>query len=225
MDNSLYHTTFQSFLKRTNEKEKFIDNIRNLINLKSIKSILSVGVGDGSLDLKFKNLFPNIETYDVIEPMDFHYRNLHNKFNRVYKTTIENFDFNRKYDMILLSHVVYYFDDLKLELIRLLNNCKTIILYIQSEKTFTYCLQKKYDSTFHSLTSTNCMNILNELKLNYKLIEIDCEFDLTNLDNNTIDFILGKKLTDDEINVIMQYIKSNWSGPIIKYPNHIIVIS
>ena len=121
----------------SNEKEKQLKLIQE--NIKGIKknSFLDVGAGAGDIFIPLTKEFkesvgvePGEKMFDVLKK-----RSKNNKNIKLYKKTWENYfkkNKKKKFDLIILVHAIYFFEDVKKEienLISLLNkNGKLIII-------------------------------------------------------------------------------------------------
>lgn len=70
--------------------------------------ILDIGCGSGSIALKLKNRIKNLRI-DAVE-LDVSQIKTNYVFDRIYNVGFEEFEFERKYDIVLLSHVLGHFD-------------------------------------------------------------------------------------------------------------------
>ena len=71
-------------------------------------SILDIGCGSGSIALKLKHRIKNLRV-DAVE-LDVSQIKTNYVFDRIYNVGFEEFEFERDYDIILLSHVLGHFD-------------------------------------------------------------------------------------------------------------------
>jgi phospholipid N-methyltransferase len=116
-----YSERFREFRSRHNAPKKTLEIIRSLPeNQKNrVTKILSIGSGDGSFDQDLTSLFPNLKHVDMLEPDSNLFSLLNTKKNPIFakvskiQIDFESFETNEKYDLILISHVFYYFKDRK----------------------------------------------------------------------------------------------------------------
>ncbi len=95
-------------------------------NESHLPAILSVGSGEGDIDIEIiKAIQPYLGSkklkYDALEPNLRHYERFLDRINRmpldaslslaIYNVYFDQFSTNQQYDVVLLIHVLYYFDD------------------------------------------------------------------------------------------------------------------
>ena len=102
-------------------------------------AILSIGSGKGDIDIEvIKSILPHLDSkklkYDALEPNLIHYKCFMDKINTmsfneqvsvsIHDSYFDKFNTNQQYDVVLLIHVLYYFDDPYQEIQRALKHTK-----------------------------------------------------------------------------------------------------
>lgn len=209
--------------------------MKNNYHDKQINNVLSVGCGDAEQDMLIINNL-QINNYTMVEPCQEYKSAIENNLNEVNKETnillflitleefclnIDNFE-NNHFDLIIMSHVLYYIKDYVKYVNMLKRYCKNIIIYHQSDKSVFYEIQQ-------SLSELNISSVDIENKLN--ILErhmIKCTLNLDCLDNDMIKFLIGTShLNDQKIKEIKEKIHSYTNVILnnqIEYYNDIFVI-
>lgn len=237
---SEYEIQLLSFIERTNERERFIEKLDQLFILHDIDSVLSIGSGDGTLDKMLIEKLSNATIYDFIEPNQnfnkYLIKMLHSlnsngiihKSNQIINTRIEDWIPSKKYDLVVMPHVAYHINNIGFEIKRLLQYSKNIIIYIQTDETFTYKIQKLFNPNFTTMTSTNITDTLDEmsrmLNINYYKSNILCEFNISNIKNHTVNFIAGKILNKVDMDKVIKTLKTYSVDNQIHFTNTIFII-
>lgn len=104
-----YEEWYKDLINHSNEKFLLVDKISDLLKGKSHEKCLEIGLGTSAFFAE--NLSGQFSSYSIIEK---------EKFEGKLPTGVlyiqgdfENHDFTEKYDVIIASHVVYYFDNLE----------------------------------------------------------------------------------------------------------------
>ncbi len=139
----------------------------------------------------------NTIVYDVVEPNKNYINDLKKHFTNVYDKYIEDIEFKTKYDLIILSHVLYYVKDLPNLIQKLCKIAKNILIYNQTTSTFTYVIQSIVLSDKLSLTSFYIKECLNSLNISHENNIINCKFNINNISNQCLEFIANKKLNEN----------------------------
>lgn len=103
-----YKDWYERLISKSNEKGLLVEKIGHLLQGKSHGTCLEIGLGTSTY---FSDaLAPQFDFYDIVEK---------NPFDGAFKSNVtyiqddfESHQFTRTYDVILASHVVYYFKDL-----------------------------------------------------------------------------------------------------------------
>jgi 2-polyprenyl-3-methyl-5-hydroxy-6-metoxy-1,4-benzoquinol methylase len=89
---------------------KIIKNLEESINIKIINNILEVGCFEGQMTSILNDIFKNIDvvepSIECIEKIKYNYKNI-NFIN----TTLENYDTEKKYDLIIICHTLEHTND------------------------------------------------------------------------------------------------------------------
>ncbi len=205
MNDNIYEKQIIDFISRSNEKILFVEYISKKFNTKIISSVLSIGVGDGEMDIIIKQKL-GTNVYDVVEPNKNYINNLKKHFTNVYDRFIEEIEFKTKYDLIILSHVLYYVKDLPYLIQKLYKIGSNILIYNQTISTFTYVIQSIILSGKHSLTSFDIKECLNSLNISHEDNIISCKINIENISDQCLEFIANKKLNDNELYLIKNFL-------------------
>ena len=157
---------YERLLKNTNEKEVLVNKIASLLEGKSHESCLEIGLGTSPYYAR--RLSKYFKKYVIIE-------------NRLIKTPIpktaelinedwEKSDFNDKFDVIIASHVIYYFKDKEKsirKILQSLNNDGRAYFVVNGKEAdygplkaiFSEFLGEKYVFTYDEL-----MNLIKDSK-------------------------------------------------------------
>jgi SAM-dependent methyltransferase len=104
-----YKDWYDNLISHSNEKGLLVEKISDLLKGKTHKDCLEIGLGTSAyFSERLQDYF---EEYTIIEKEDFG-GTLPEKV-RFIKGDIESEIFNKKFDVIIASHVVYYFKDLE----------------------------------------------------------------------------------------------------------------
>jgi len=237
IDDNEYSDVFSDFVNRTNEKEIFINKLNKYISNYKLKNpyphILFIGSGDGIIEEEIY-INNNECRMDLIEPNDKFIGILENKFIKaenvnVYHSTLENFDFtDSMYDIIILSHSIYYMNNIKHLLLNLYYLCDNLIIYLQNSNCFTYYIQYHIlnDKAISSFEIKNILdNILSdEHGINYDEELIECFFECNNITDKLLEFISNKKIDVTESKKIKRYLGAIMNDSKIIYYNSLFII-
>lgn len=171
---------FEDFVNHSDEKEKVEQNIINLLNEYKPKTLLNIGSGLDSLS-KVSDFPQSIEKITIVEKNTSYVQAYTDTSTEVVHADFEFWDTTQKYDAILASHVLFYLNDKKSAIQKVSNllNEGGIALFVAHEpakdyrkiKDYVFGLKgKKYTYTYDVIK-----NILNELKLSFDEVKVDCE--------------------------------------------------
>jgi len=239
---------YEAYLTCTNEKEFLQEEIKNKFNGTLLKNILDVGGGDGVHSRFLSEFFFNSFIY-YLEPSKVLFDlAISRGFNsNVYfqNVSLENFKTNKKFDLIIVSHVLQYLDyDLEEFILRCLSLLSVegeIWLINQTKKGMAEIInhQKNYlDSVLFMnwKTAEDLFPLIEKLvdrekfNLTYKILDTSIEnIDFSNpslLDKYRLEFIFG---LEDDFDLQTEEFKENLSslyfgGKRIGHPNKIMVV-
>jgi SAM-dependent methyltransferase len=118
--NKKKETPFETFLRYTNQKEKSAVKLAAILkeSVRGGSHILDVGTGNGQyLQLALSKLnLPEDMTLTLVEPSEDLVAHLERRFAgqlsglnlRVVRSDLQNFDSDRRFDVILMSHLFYH---------------------------------------------------------------------------------------------------------------------
>ena len=104
-----YDEWYKNLINHSNEKFLLVEKISDLLQGKAHESCLEIGLGTSAFFAE--NLSENFSSYTIIEKESFS-GDLPVSVKYI-KADFVVCDFNEKYDVIIASHVVYYFDNLE----------------------------------------------------------------------------------------------------------------
>ena len=104
-----YQKAFESYLKLTDEKERFFDYLSEVIQKFKIKSILDIGAGNGDLAIPLSGV---VERYVAVERNKNFIRILESKNLEVIQGDFleEELPIKSKFDLVLCSYVIPHED-------------------------------------------------------------------------------------------------------------------
>lgn len=103
-----YKDWYDNLIAHSNEKGLLVDKISDLLKGKTHNNCLEIGLGTSAYFSE--RLVSYFTEYTIIEKEDFN--GVLPEGVQLIKSDIENYDFVSTFDVILASHVVYYFKDL-----------------------------------------------------------------------------------------------------------------
>ena len=180
---------FKLFINHTNEKKVTLIKLIEIIKPNKSKSFLDCGCGSGEYTIPLSNLFGKTIAFDVIDKIT---ENLNGKINvKFVKSSLEDIKLVDKFDVILLSHVIFHTDEtkwisiLKKLLKSLSPDGKIIIIthaigseWIEFMKEFCHKVSLRCPEG-----GKRIKDMLEKLKLNYKLHEIETKITSKSVDS------------------------------------------
>lgn len=164
-------------------------------------SVLSVGSGEGDIDMELiRALLPHMNSqtleYDALEPNPVHHQGFAERLNTLsfgqrvrvslYDKRLEEFNTTRQYDVVLLIHVLYYFEDPYLAIRRALSRTKPggqVIIIHQSAEGIPQIQRKHMYELKHNenemLTADDIKNFFDKAGDPYRFCHIDAHLDVT----------------------------------------------
>lgn len=103
-----YKDWYDNLVAHSNEKGLLVEKISDLLKGKAHENCLEIGLGTSAYFSE--RLSPIFQEYWIIEKNEFN--NLLNHNVRFIHEDFEEHLFNRQFDVVLASHVVYYFNNL-----------------------------------------------------------------------------------------------------------------
>jgi len=141
---------FKNFVKQSDEKNLIFDKVIDIIKKLPHNSCLDIGAGSTRYNFS-KKLAVLFNNYTIIEKKP--YDNLPNNINFV-KGDWETIKIHNKFDIILASHVIYYFKNKKNAFKKMFNSLKKNgkIIFITNGTSSDYGLLKR---KFGKIIGTN----------------------------------------------------------------------
>lgn len=149
---------YEKLIARSNEKELLVKKIADLLKGRTYESCLEIGLGTSSFFSD--NLGHLFHEYSIIEKEEFN-GPLKKNVNFI-RGDFDNYVFEKEYDVIIASHVVYYFADLSLAIEKINNllangGCAYFVVngkesdYGNIKKAFSSMIDESYIFTYDSL--------------------------------------------------------------------------
>jgi methylase of polypeptide subunit release factors len=174
---------YNNFVSRSNEKEKIISETIGLLGDCSNLSCLEIGMGTNPF---FANsLAKNFEEYTILEKENKPRGSLGHNI-RLINSDWETFESDEKFDIIIASHVIYYFKDKKKAIDKMLSYLKSNgrLILVVNGKEFDYGLTKdkfaKIIKRDYVFTYDKLIEIL--YKKEYREISFSTEIKFNSLD-------------------------------------------
>lgn len=239
---------YEAYLSKTDEKKLLQEEIEKTFEKDFLKNILDIGGGDGIHSRFLSERFSNSLVY-YIEPskvlFDLAISNGFKENVSFWNTSLENFKVNKKFDLILVSHVLQYLDSSLEEFIRkcisLLNVGGEIWVINQTKKGMARIIghQVKFlDQRLFSnwRTAEDFFPLVERLidsrdfSINFKVLDTSIEnINFSNpslIDKFRLEFILGleRDLDSQSKEFKDNLSKLKFEGKRINHPNKIMII-
>ncbi len=175
---------FENFITHSDEKEKVEEEILKILNTIKPRNMLNIGSGFDSLSTS--DSFPkSIEKLTFVEKNTSYIQTYRDSKIESIQADYETWESNTSYDVILASHVLFYFADKQQALQKILSelNPGGIAIFVvhkpdkdyKTVKDLVFGLKNaKYEYTYQKLISA-----ISDLKLDYKETDIDCNLTAT----------------------------------------------
>jgi SAM-dependent methyltransferase len=221
-----YSSAFGIFHQRTTDVDHMFHWIRSCPpkEVAQIRSVLSVGAGTGLIDMEVLHTLVNVDRYVVIEPNPAQLEQFKNRsfeFSSIcefHPITFEEFSSEMPFDLILLSHCLYYFDDKQKTLnkvVELLKPTGRAWIFHQTPNGING-LQRHFGSQKYNYNSDDILRDLTSLRADFSLDFLPGEIDVRNPPNELIYFFLERKCTEEEFHRVVSYLTRYADG---KLPN------
>jgi SAM-dependent methyltransferase len=176
---------FEDFVNHSNEKLKVEQEILNMLKKQNPNTFLNIGSG---FDTISKSTDFEKTQITLVEKNTSYVQAYKDKNIEVIHADFEFWNTEKKFDAILASHVLFYFDDKKEAICKVLNllDNSGIALFVAHEpaqdykklKDFVFGLKgKKYTYTYDTLKT-----ILDDSGANFDEVKVDCEINAKSVD-------------------------------------------
>jgi SAM-dependent methyltransferase len=220
---------FEDFVNHTNEKEKVEQAIIDILNQKKPKRLLNIGSGFDTLS-KLKEFPESIDKITVVEKNTSYVQSYtDNKIDVVY-TDFEFWESEEKYDFILASHVLFYFNDKKSAIEKMLSYLTPngVAVFITHSPTDDYKKLKDFVFSFHdkkyTFTYDKLTNVLNELGSEYEEVKVQCLVKAKSVDELYKVLRLWFEMDLKSYYELEKEVKVQLNNPIVEYSNSILVV-
>lgn len=197
-----YITSFEAFGRYSEEYGYQLEHLVDLGDsyLQDGFSVLDIGAGTGFFSEEFfENCKADPGFYKAIEPSPDHVLKLEDnfkKFNMEVEILQEIFtpktDFKEKFDLIIMSHSLYWFVPQAQEyILNALNFLKTkgkLVMYLQTPFSVSHLLNLLFEKYLspervpnHRITSWSIIDLLNVNKIDYQVTNLPGTFNATHL--------------------------------------------
>lgn len=171
---------FEDFVNHSNEKSNVEQKIIDTLNEHKPTNLLNIGSGFDTLS-KITDFPKSISKVSIVEKNTSYVQAYTDTLTEVIHADFEFWNTEKKFDAILASHILFYLNDKKSAVQKVVNllNDKGIALFVAHEpskdyrklKDYVFGLKgKKYTYTYDILK-----NLLNDLKIPFDEIKVDCE--------------------------------------------------
>jgi len=200
-----------------------------------VNNILSIGCGNGQIDNScFLEPLDSLCTYTGLDPNEKHLQIFHQKISLYSKAKVkllsqyfEDFHTDQRYDLILMSHVLYYIPQRKFALSKactLLSDKGVLVIFHQTERGINV-LQKRYGRTRYSYNSVELARELDTLAIPYRYEELDSYVNLDEISDSLIRFFLEGMITKWQATNVRQYLLRQYPEKRMHHPIGIFIIS
>lgn len=170
---------FENFVNHSDEKEKVESTILDILNTKKPKNLLNIGSGFDNLS-KSKNFPDSIDKITLVEKNTSYVQSYTETKTEVIHADFEFWQNQEKYDVILASHVLYYFKDKKLAIEKVLSHLNEggIALFVVHEPSKDYKKIKDFVFGFYgkkyTFTYDKLVSVVNEIGCKFYESKVDC---------------------------------------------------
>ena len=220
---------FNSYLKNSNEKQILVD-WDEISNLVSIKSVLDIGCHDGTLSLKLLDRISSNNTSIKMTCVDPSLEAIQVFKNKVkerdnfefYNETVEQFISkidNKKFDLVILSHSLYWSSDIQKVLQTLTKISKYIVIVLRGKKGI-YQIQKEFKHLIGNpneqlYTSDNIETALLNLKATFIKKDINSQITISYEDEDSLGQLIyfflqssKEKFQESEYQMVKKHLQS-----------------
>lgn len=170
---------FENFVSHSDEKEKVEQSIIDILNQYKPKNLLNIGSGFNTLSQQ--NNFPSsIDKVTVIEKNTSYVQSYTDTKSEVIYEDFEFWETDEKFDLILASHVLYYFNDKKKAIEKMLSHLSEggVVLFVTHSPTQDYKKLKDFIFGFHgkkyAYTYDKLVTILTDLHSSFEEVVVGC---------------------------------------------------
>lgn len=170
---------FENFVNHSDEKEKVESAILDILNTHRPQSLLNIGSGFDSLSTA-KNFPASVEKITLVEKNTSYVQSYTDTKTEVVHADFEYWESDKKYDVIIASHVLYYFNDKKLAIEKILSHLNPggLALFVAHEPSKDYKKLKDFVLGFygkkHTFTYDKLTAVLETLGCELEQISVDC---------------------------------------------------
>ncbi len=115
-----YEEWYKNLIRHSNEKDLLVQKISDLLKGKTHDSCLEIGLGTSAYFAEKLSSF--FKEYWIVEKQPFN--GLIPSHIKLIQADFESLSFDKKFDVIIASHVVYYFKDLSVAIGKMMNLLK-----------------------------------------------------------------------------------------------------
>lgn len=219
---------FEQFVRHTNEKSKVNQELVRIFSDHNMKSILNIGSGLDNASVLQKMLAPGTEV--VLLEKNSSYVQAHDNALRIIQADFEQWEPDQKYDGMLISHVMYYFQNQEAAITKMINalNNSGVGLIVAHSPTGDYKRLKDLVFGFkgkkYTYTHTKIVELLNRLGCDFEEVRVDCQISADSVDEL---YRILRLWFEMDLGSYYQYekeIKDLLQDKVINYQNSIFVV-
>ncbi len=223
-----YEDWYNSLVDKGNEKDLLLKTIQNLT--KSNKKINFLEIGMGTIPLFANGLYKTVDSYTIIEKRSLQHRLPENVY--YIQDDFETALISQSFDIILASHVIYYFKDLNKAIKKIITQLKNngIAIFVVNGKDFDYGLAKHAISKITKKTFTFTYDILVNALKKFKCKEqfVDTEIFFKNheelYESLRLFFDLLPKEYENNKGMIVNWLSHNIKGKSFKMKQKLFIV-
>jgi len=229
-----HYKKFRSLTDTVSVIKKWMQNFLTTVD-RPIQNVLSIGCGNGQIDTEcLLEPLDSISLYTGLDPNTEHLQTFRERLTSHTKarvallpTLFEDFHSDQRYDLIIMSHVLYYIPQRKFALSKactLLSEKGTLIIFHQTERGIN-TLQKRYGRTRYSYNSFELGNDLDMLEIPYRYEELDSYVNIGELSDTLIRFFLEGEISQWQAMDARQYLSHKYPEKRMHHPIGTFVVS